>query len=136
MVFFERFQDVVVGPAANRFQRRGNIMDGGHHDDGNLRVELANPVQQLDAVHLRHDHVAQNQVWRLFLDQILGGAPIAHRHALVAFRLQHGRNHFSNRFLVIHYKYLFQLHVLCPRRHYTGQHREKEVLLPSQKIAC
>jgi hypothetical protein len=58
LVFLERFQDVIVGTAADGFEGRGNVVDGGDHNNGYFWVEAVQPVEESDAVHLRHNHVA------------------------------------------------------------------------------
>ena len=58
LVLFKRFEDVVVGTAADGFEGGRDVMDGGDHDDGNFGVVFAEPIEQLDAVHFGHDHVA------------------------------------------------------------------------------
>src|SRR5712692_7629861 len=62
LVLFEGLEDVVIGPAANGFQRGRNVMDRGDHDHRHFRIVLPHPFQQPDPIHFRHDHVAQDQV--------------------------------------------------------------------------
>ena len=110
LILLKRLQDVVVCPAANRFQRRRDIVDRRHHNDRHFGVVLAQPVQQLDAIHLRHDHVAQNKVWRHPLDLVLRGPAVADGGALVPLRFEHRRNDLSNCLFVVYDQYVFRVH--------------------------
>src|SRR6184192_1118910 len=58
--------------------------------DRDIRVKLAHPFQKLDAVHLRHDHVAQDQVGPGALDVLLGSAAVVRYGATVALGFEHG----------------------------------------------
>jgi len=77
--FFERLQNVVVRAAPDRFQRRGNIVYRRNHNYGHVRVVFAHPVQQLYAVHFRHDHVAEHEVRRDALYVVLRSPAVVHR---------------------------------------------------------
>jgi len=61
-VELEGFQDVVIG--ANLHGGNGSVdrAVAGHHDSGQLRVDLARRLQQLDAVELGHHEIGQQQV--------------------------------------------------------------------------
>src|SRR5438445_1771071 len=111
LIFLKRLQDVVVSSPAYGLQRRGNIVNRCDHDHRNFRVILAKPFQELDAVHFRHDHVAQHQVWSCPLDLILGCAAVADCGAAVTLGLQHCGNDFADGFLVVDDKYIFDFHV-------------------------
>ncbi len=137
LVFLKRLQDVVISAAPDSLERGGNIMDCGHHDHGHLWIMASEPVKQLDAIHFRHDHVAQYKVRRLPPHALLGRPAIAYGSTTVAPRFEHCRNNFANRFLVIHHQDVFQVHVdISPKHHYKGRHTTFVVLLPSKKIAC
>ena len=114
LVFFERLEDVIIGPPANGFQCSGNVVDCGDHDHRHFRIVLPHPLKQPDPVHLRHDHVAQDKIRRYFLDLVLRDAAVLHRRAVIALRLEHGRNDLSNRFLIVHDQNVFHLHVGLP----------------------
>ncbi len=58
LVFFEGFKDVVVGAPANGFESGGDVVDGCDHDHRYFRVVFTQPIEQFDAVHFGHDHVA------------------------------------------------------------------------------
>src|SRR6267142_3464014 len=143
LVLLKRFQNVIVGAAADGFESGGNIVDGGDHDDRDFRIILTQPFQEFDAVHLRHDHVAEHQVRSGSLDLVLRSAPVAYRCAAIAFGLQHGGNDFADGFLVINDKYVFDFHgwsaprgLNRPRSHYKGQHTKQLEPLPIQQTAC
>src|SRR6266436_901039 len=114
LIFFKWLEDVVVGTAANGFQGCGNVVDCRDHDHRHFRIVLPHPFQQPDTVHLRHDHVAQDQVGRYFLNLVLRNAAVLHRRASIPLGLEHGRNDLSNRFLIVHDEYVFHLHVGVP----------------------
>ena len=107
LVFFEGLEDVVVSAATDGFESRGNVVDGGDHDDRDLGVVFTEPIEQLDAVHLGHDHVAQDKIRRGLFDLLLGSAAIAYGRAAITFRFEHGGNDFSNRFFIVDDQYLF-----------------------------
>src|SRR5712664_1646659 len=97
-------------------------MNRGDHDYRDFRVVLAKPLQELDTVHLWHDHVAQHQVWSGPLDLVLCRAAVAYSRAAITLGLQHGGNDFADRFLVIDDKYVFYVHGwLAPRGHSSHQ---------------
>ena len=101
LVLFKRFEDVVVGSTPNRFECRRDIVNGRDHDHRHFWIILAKPVEQLDAVHFRHDHVAQDQIRGGTFHLILCGAAVANRGAAVAFRLQHRGDNFANGLFVV-----------------------------------
>ena len=109
LVLFKRLQDVVVGAATDGFERRGDVVDRRDHNDGHVGVKLTHPFQKLDAIHLRHDHVAQNQVGSGAFDVFLRNAAVVRHRAAVAFGFEHRRNDFSNRFFVVHDKYVLSV---------------------------
>jgi len=107
LIFFKRFEDVVVGTAADGFEGGRDVMDGGDHDDRNFGVIFAEPIEQLYAVHFGHDHVAQDEIRRGLFDLLLGSSAIAYGRAAITFRFEHGGNDFSNRFFIVDDQYLF-----------------------------
>ena len=137
LILLKGFQDVVVGAAANGFECGRNVVDGGHHNDRDFGVKAVQPIKKLDAVHFRHDHVAQDQVRSLLADIVLSGAAIAHCGTTVAARFEHGRYNLANGLFVVHYQDMIGVHGgVSPNKHYTGRHTVFWVPLPSQKIAC
>ncbi len=127
LVLFEGLEDVVIGAAANGFQCCGNVMDCRDHDHRHFGIVLAHPFQQPDPVHLGHDHVAQHQVGRCLLDLVLRDAAVLHGRAVITLRLEHGRDDFSNRFLIVHDENVFHLHgglpllgIICDGTHNWG----------------
>src|SRR5580704_13834422 len=71
LIFLKGLEDVIVSAAANGFESGGNIVDGGDHDHRDFGIVLTKPVQELDAIHLGHDHVAQNEIGCDALDLVL-----------------------------------------------------------------
>ncbi len=110
LVFLKGLEDVVVSAAADGFQSGRNVVDGGDHDNGNFRIVLAEPIEEFDAVHLGHDHVAEDEIGGEALDLVLCGAAVADGSTLVTLGLEHRRNDFANGFFVVNYQYVFKVH--------------------------
>ena len=89
LVLFKGFQDVIVSAAADGFERRGDVVNCSHHNHGHVGIEFAHPFEKLDAVHLRHDHVAEDQVRCGALDVILCRAAVVRHGATVALGFEH-----------------------------------------------
>ena len=105
LVLFKRFENVIVSPSPDRFKRRRDVMHCRDHDDGDVRIGLAQPLDQTQAVHFRHDHVAQDQIHRMISKVLLRQAAVADRGTLVALRFQKRRNNFPNGFFVVDNQY-------------------------------
>src|ERR1700722_17453923 len=70
---------------------RGVERYGGEaRDEHNLdfRVELSGATSKLDAVHLRHDNIGQQEVERFLAQPIVRGQPVVERSYVVAGVLQ------------------------------------------------
>jgi len=85
LVFFKGLEDVVIGTPADGFQCGGDIVDGGDHDHRDFGVIFSEPIEQFDAVHFRHDHVAQDEIRRGAFNLLLSSAAIAHGRTAIAF---------------------------------------------------
>ena len=85
LVFLKRLQDVIVGAAADGFEGGGDVVDGRDHDDRDFGVIFAKPIEKFDAVHFRHDHVAEDEIWRGPFNLLLSSAAIAHSRAAITF---------------------------------------------------
>src|SRR5262249_26241112 len=90
LVFLKGLEDVVVSAATDRFEGGLDVVDGGDHNHRNFRVELAHPLKEFDAVHLRHDHVAKDEVRSELLNLFLGSAAVVAGRAAIALGLEHG----------------------------------------------
>jgi hypothetical protein len=110
LVFLKGLEDVVVGAPANGFQGGRDVVDGGNHDDRDFGVVLAEPIEELDAVHLGHDHVAEDEIRGDALDLLLGGAAVANRGAVIPLGFEHCRDDFADGFFVVHDQYIFKVH--------------------------
>jgi hypothetical protein len=84
LVDVERLLDEVVGAELEGLARRLDGREGGHHHDGHLGEEIAHGAQQLDARHVRHLDVRDDQVGRLRAQQRQSGAPVLGRADLMA----------------------------------------------------
>ena len=60
----ERLGEVIVGPQGQRLDHVGALALGGHHDDWQVeqRIDPAQELEHLQAVHARHHDVQQHQV--------------------------------------------------------------------------
>ncbi len=58
----ERLEDVVVGAALHRVDRRLDRAEAGHDDGERVRRRVADGLEQLDAAHARHLEVADDEV--------------------------------------------------------------------------
>jgi hypothetical protein len=56
---------------------------------GISRVEIAEPVEKLDAVYFWQDQIEEDKVRRLLADKFLSVAPVAKSSAFVAAGFQH-----------------------------------------------
>ena len=73
----DRFRHIVVCTQRQRCHGVGALPVCGHHDDGQGRgrMRLADGLQHLDAVHVGHHDVEQDQVERLLRDQLQSRTP-------------------------------------------------------------
>ena len=106
LVFFERLKDIVVRASPDRFERRREVVHRRDHDDRDVGVSLVQPLDQAEAVHFRHDHVAEDQIHRLLTEVLLSQATVAHRSTLVPLSFEERRDNFPNGFFVVNNKYL------------------------------
>jgi hypothetical protein len=93
-------------------------VDGGDHNHRNFWIVLAEPFKELDAVHFRHDHVAEDQIGGGALDNILRRPTVTDRRAVITLGLEHGGNDFANGFFVVDHQNVFdaiRLHVATLR---------------------
>ncbi len=101
LVSFERFEDVVVGAAAHGFERRRNVVHRRDHDYRYVAVVRAQPGKQLQPVHFRHDHVAQDQIHGVLAERFQRLAAVADGEAPIPLRLQQGGDNLPDRFFVV-----------------------------------
>jgi hypothetical protein len=57
-----RLEDVALGPGPDRLDHEVPVVVGGEHDHPGLGDLLAEPAGRLDAVHLRHADVQDDEV--------------------------------------------------------------------------
>ena len=79
-------------------------MHGRDHNDRDVAVVRAQPGEQLQAVHLRHDHVAEHQIHGMITQQVERLAAISNGDTLVALSLQQSRDNFPDGFFVVGYQ--------------------------------
>ena len=87
LVVLERLGDVVEGAPLHRADRALDRGEGGHHQNGQLLIELLELVEGGDAVHTWHHHVDNGTIERRVLGQFEpfgGGGGKAHLVALAS----------------------------------------------------
>jgi hypothetical protein len=78
----DRLGQVVFGACAYGGHRHGHVAERGHDDGGGLAALLAQPFQQLHAVHVRHLQIRDDKAW-----SVLGHGA----ERLLTVRCQHHR---------------------------------------------
>jgi len=58
----EGLRDVVEGAELERLLGEADVLVRGHHDDGNVLVELTDPPKHLNAIEPGHAHVEENEI--------------------------------------------------------------------------
>ena len=101
LILLKGLEDVIVGAAADGLESGGDVVNGGDHDDGNVGLGFANPFEELEAIHLGHDHVAKNEIGGEAEHLLLGKAAIADDAAGKSLGLQQGGHDFANRLFVV-----------------------------------
>ena len=69
----ERLQDVVAGAGLHRFHGGFDGAVGGHHDDGQVRVDALGGLQEFEAVHSRQLEIGDDQVELFLAEQLQAG---------------------------------------------------------------
>ena len=102
LVAVEGLDDEVRRPGLHRLHCHGNGAVGRHEDDGRLRVSLAHPLQELQAVHSgRHAQVRYHQVKKGPAQLLQCGGAAAHRHRGDAVLCQEGAQHLAHGRVVV-----------------------------------
>ena len=65
----ERFADVVVGAQLQSAHLIHVLVTSGEHEHRHVR-DLADGLQDVEAVHARHRHVEQDNVWLLIEEHV------------------------------------------------------------------
>ena len=106
----------VVSTATNGIERRRYIMHGCDHDHGDFRIIGTQPGEKLQAVHFRHEHVAEHEVSGISLQVLNGQTAVSHCRALISLAFQQGRDDLAYCLFVIDDKDLGFSHFQAPRR--------------------
>jgi hypothetical protein len=101
LVDVEGLVDVVVGAHAQRFDRRLGRGERGDHDPGQVGVHPLRRAQHVEAGHVGHVDVGDQQVDRPPFQLVEGLAAVLGHHHLVAFATEHDRQQFPHRALVV-----------------------------------
>ena len=72
-----------------------------HH--GGLRIDRANLIEYLDAVHLRHAEVQQRKAWTVLLKQLQALATVRGREDFVAVAAEHDPQQVADQPLIVHH---------------------------------
>ena len=97
----ERLAQVVAGAEPHRFDRRLGRGERRDHDAEDVLVDLLRGAQHVDAAQVGHLDVGDQQVDRLALQRVDGGAAVLGEQHLVAFAAQHDRQQLPHRSLIV-----------------------------------
>ena len=110
LIFLEWLQNVVVRAGADGFERDRNVVHRRDHDHRDVRIVQAQLAQKLQAVHLRHHDVAQDQVERVFAESFEAQLAVRAGRALKALRVQKRRDNLAYRLFVVYNEDFFLRH--------------------------
>ena len=88
LVLLEGFEDVVVSPGPDRFERDRDVVHGRHHDDRDVRIVLPQFGKQFEPVHFRHHDVAQYKIERIAAETLEREPAVRARGTAIALRFQ------------------------------------------------
>ena len=101
LVHAERLGEVVERAEAHRLHRGVRRRERRHHERDDLGVDLLGGAQHVDAAHVGHPDVRQQQVERLGLEPRDRLAPVLREHDVVAVAPQHDPQHLAHRRFVV-----------------------------------
>jgi hypothetical protein len=84
----EGLEQVVISAAAHGVDGHADVMNGGDHNDGELRLLAVNALQQRDAVAVLHHDVGEDQVKGVALQDVEAFASAGGELHIVALALQ------------------------------------------------
>ncbi len=145
-VDIERLAQVIARSEPHRLDgglRRRKRRD---HDPEDVRVHLLGGAEHVDAAHVRHLDVGDQQVERPAFQRGDSRTPVLGERHLVAFALEHDRQQFAHRPLVVHHKnarrsplgggrrnyFLRRIHVVTSAR--AGRRTETVVPVPGAEF--
>ena len=97
----ERLAQVVAGAEPHRLDGGVGRRERRDHDAEDVLVDLLGGAQHLDAAHVGHLDVGDQQVDRLALEEVDRGAAVLGEQHLVALAPQHDRQQLAHRPLVV-----------------------------------
>jgi hypothetical protein len=77
----EGLHQVLEGAPLDGVDRLPDGARGRDEDDGQRRVALLHPIEQLEAAHAIHDHIGENEVEVAGIDAADGGRRVGHELA-------------------------------------------------------
>ena len=101
MLALEGLEQVVVSAAAHGVDGHADVVNGGNHDDGKLRLLAVNALEQRDAVAVLHDDVGEDQVEGVPLENFQAFAAAGSELDVVALALERGADHGADMGLVV-----------------------------------
>ena len=101
LVHAERLREVVDGPEPHRLDRGLGRGEGGHHEGDDVAIQLLGDLQHLDAAHVGHPDVREQQIDALALQHLDRRAAVLGHEHVVAVAPQHDPKHVAQRRLVV-----------------------------------
>ena len=102
MLALEGLEQIVVGAAAHGVDGHADVVNGGHHDHGKLRLLRVDAVQQGNAVAILHHNVGQNQVKGVPFQDLQRFVTAGGQLHIISLAFQRGADHRPDVVLVIH----------------------------------
>ena len=90
-VRIKRLVDVIVRAQPQGLLRGLQRAETGEHDDGNVRIDFADPAQTIDAISARHANVGDHRVGMFFLQQPNAGLDGVRRVHLIVRLQEHAQ---------------------------------------------
>ena len=97
----ERLAQVVAGAQPHRFDGGFGRRERRDHDAEDVLVDLLGRPQHVHAAHVGHLDVGDQQIDRLALERLDGGAAVLGEQHLVAFAAEHDRQQLAHRPLIV-----------------------------------
>lgn len=97
-------RQIIEGAAPDGLHRPLHVAEGGHQDHRDVGGQLLQPLQELDAVQIRHPDVGDHQVGGLAGELGQGLSPVGGGMDLMTFGGEHPAQQVSAGRVVIHHE--------------------------------
>ena len=97
----ERLAQVVACAEPHRLHGGIGRREGGDHDAEDVLIDLLRGAQHVDAAQVGHLDVGNQEIDRLVLEQVDGGAAVLGQEHLVPLASQHDRQQLAHRALIV-----------------------------------